>query len=137
MIEREEMETNRIQFQIMKIRCIWTYWRMIIKKMFKIYFMGRMISKAMIRRAKPNCIKSIMVIPIIKIGILEKVQYFLITRRDNRNLIKSLVVQVCSTNLLIISASRLIRKEWLAQLSLDKNSSMKWKEIVIYQLLLI
>ena len=48
--------------------------------MFKIYFMGRMISKAMIRRAKPNCIKSIMVIPIIKIGILEKVQYFLITR---------------------------------------------------------
>ena len=52
---------------------------MIIKKMFKIYFMGRMISKAMIRRAKPNWIKSIMVIPIIKIGILEKVQYFLIT----------------------------------------------------------
>jgi hypothetical protein len=105
--------------------------------MFKIYFMGRMINKAMIRRAKPNYIQSIMAISIIKIGILEKVQYFLITRRDNRNLIKSLVVQVCSTNILIILASRLIRKEWLAQLSLDKNNSMKWKEIVIYQLLSI
>ena len=137
MIAKEVMETNWNQFQIMKIRCIWTCCRRIIKKMFKIYFMGRMINKAMIRRAKPNYIQSIMAISIIKIGILEKVQYFLITRRDNRNLIKSLVVQVCSTNLLIILASRLIRKEWLAQLSLDKNNSMKWKEIVIYQLLSI
>jgi hypothetical protein len=108
---------------------------MTIKKMFKIYFMARMINKAMIMKVNPNYIKSILVISIIKIGILEKVLYFLTIRRNNSNLIKKWVVQVFSINLLIISASRHIRKAWLAQLSWDKSSLRKWKEIVIYQLL--
>ena len=131
------MKINWNQFQIMKIRSIQTWLRMIIKKMFKIYFMVRMINRAMIMKVKPNYIKLILVISIIKIGILEKVLYFLIIRRNNSNLIKKWVVQVFSINLQIISASRHIRKVWLAQLSWDKSSLRKWKEIVIYQLLWI
>ena len=131
------MKINWNQFQIMKIKSMRIWLRMTIKKMFKIYFMARMINKAMIMKVNPNYIKSILVISIIKIGILEKVLYFLTIRRNNSNLIKKWVVQVFSINLLIISASRHIRKAWLAQLSWDKSSLRKWKEIVIYQLLWI
>lgn len=55
-----------------------------------------MIDKEMIKTANQNYFKTIMVILIIKIGILGKVLYFLITKKDFR--IKKRKVKICNTS---------------------------------------
>jgi Ni,Fe-hydrogenase I cytochrome b subunit len=82
------MITNKNKFQIMLMKYIKIWWKMIIKKIHEIYFMVRKICMQMIENPIQNYIKSVMGTLIIKIGILEKVQYFLITRRGYKNLIK-------------------------------------------------
>ena len=47
--------------------------------------MGMKINMQMIKIVIQNYLKSVMGILIIKIGILEKIPYFLITRRDYRD----------------------------------------------------
>jgi hypothetical protein len=82
------MITNKNKFQIMLMKYIKIWRKMIIKKIHEIYFMVRKICMQMIENPIQNYIKSVMGTLIIKIGILEKVQYFLITRRGYKNLIK-------------------------------------------------
>ena len=60
--------------------------------------MGMKINMQMIKIVIQNYLKSVIGILIIKIGILEKIPYFLITRRDYRDKIQIWEVQACSTN---------------------------------------